>query len=99
MLTTPEKLVFALLILATAAAFLVPIVRRIRIILAGAPDDRFRDLWKRFRHAVVKVLLQRCTLRDERLFTGLMHVGIFYGALTFDTMTLSHTLEGFIDGF
>ena len=99
MLTTPEKLVFALLILATAAAFLIPIVRRIRIILAGAPDDRFRDLWKRFRHAVVKVLLQRCTLRDERLFTGLMHVGIFYGALTFDTMTLSHTLEGFIDGF
>ncbi|MGZ5486895.1 MAG: 4Fe-4S dicluster domain-containing protein, partial [Candidatus Aminicenantales bacterium] len=99
MLTTPEKLVFALLILATAAAFLVPIVRRIRIILAGAADDRFRDLWKRFRHAVVKVLFQRCTLRDERLFTGLMHVGIFYGALTFDTMTLSHTLEGFIDGF
>ena len=99
MLTTPEKLVFALLILATAAAFLVPIMRRIRIILAGAADDRFRDLWKRFRHAVVKVLLQRCTLRDERLFTGLMHVGIFYGALTFDTMTLSHTLEGFIDGF
>ena len=99
MLTTPEKLVFALLILATAAAFLVPIGRRIRIILAGAPEDRFRDLWKRFVHALTKVLLQRCTLRNERLFTGLMHVGIFYGALTFDTMTLSHTLEGFFDGF
>jgi Fe-S oxidoreductase/nitrate reductase gamma subunit len=25
--------------------------------------------------------------------------GIFYGALSFDTMTLSHTLEGFFDGF
>jgi Fe-S oxidoreductase/nitrate reductase gamma subunit len=99
MLTTPEKFVFALLILATAAAFLVPIVRRVRIILAGAPEDRFEDLWKRFGHAVVKVLLQRCTLRGERLFTGLMHVGIFYGALTFDTMTVSHTLEGFFDGF
>ncbi|RPJ03370.1 MAG: hypothetical protein EHM31_01030, partial [Candidatus Aminicenantes bacterium] len=99
MLTTPEKLVFVLLILATAAAFLVPIVRRIRIILAGGPDDRFRDLWGRFRHAVAKVLFQRCTLRSERLFTGLMHVGIFYGALTFDTMTVSHTLEGFFDGF
>ena len=99
MLTTPEKLVFVFLILATAAAFLVPIVRRIRIILAGAPDHRFKDLSKRFRHAVAKVLLQRCTLRNERLFTGLMHVGIFYGALTFDTMTVSHTLEGFFDGF
>jgi len=99
MLTTPEKLIFVLLILATAAAFLVPVVRRVRIVLAGAPEDRFRDLWKRFRHAVAKVLFQRCTLRSERIFTGLMHVGIFYGALSFDTMTVSHTLEGFFDGF
>ena len=99
MLTTPEKLVFAALIVATAAAFLVPIVRRVRIVLAGAPEDRFGDLGKRFLHTVGKVLFQRCTLRRERVFTGLMHVGIFYGALTFDTMTVSHTLEGFFDGF
>lgn len=99
MLTTPEKIVFIVLILATAAAFLVPIVRRLRIVLAGAPEDRFRDLGARFRHAVVKVLFQRCTFRGERFFTGLMHVGIFYGALTFDTMTVGHTIEGFIDGF
>ncbi len=99
MLTTPEKIIFALLILATAAAFAIPIVRRIRILLAGAPEDRFRDLGKRFAHAVTKVVFQRCTLREERLFTGLMHVGIFYGALTFDTMTVSHTLEGFFNGF
>jgi Fe-S oxidoreductase/nitrate reductase gamma subunit len=99
MLTTPEKLILVALILATAAAFFVPIVRRIRIILAGAPEDRFGDLWKRFRHALAKVLFQRCTLRRERLFTGLMHAGIFYGALTFDTMTVNHTLEGFFDGF
>jgi Fe-S oxidoreductase/nitrate reductase gamma subunit len=99
MLTTPEKLVFILLILATAAAFFAPIVRRIRIIAAGAAEDRFGDLWKRFRHALAKILFQRCTLRGERPFTGLMHVGIFYGALAFDTMTVSHTLEGFFDGF
>jgi Fe-S oxidoreductase/nitrate reductase gamma subunit len=99
MLTTPEKIVFAVLILATAAAFLVPLVRRLRIVLAGAPEDRFQDLWKRFVHAAAKVLGQRCTIRDERLFTGLLHAGLFYGALSFDAMTVSHTLEGFIDGF
>ena len=99
MLTTPEKIIFAILILATAAAFTAPIVRRLRIILAGGPENRFGDLWKRVRHALVKVLCQRCTLRGERLFTGLMHAGIFYGALSFDTMTVSHTLEGFFDGF
>ncbi|MCX6572495.1 MAG: heterodisulfide reductase-related iron-sulfur binding cluster [Candidatus Aminicenantes bacterium] len=48
---------------------------------------------------MVKVLCQRCTFRGERFFTGLMHVGIFYGALTFDTMTVGHTIEGFLDGF
>ena len=53
MLTTWEKTVFVLLILATAAAFLIPIVRRLRIIAAGAAEDRFKDLWKRFRHALV----------------------------------------------
>jgi len=99
MLTTPEKLIFVLLILATAAAFLTPIIRRIRIILAGMPDGRFSDLWRKFRHAAAKVLFQRCTLRRERAATGLMHALIFYGALTFDTMTVNHTLEGFFRGF
>ncbi|MGZ7065717.1 MAG: heterodisulfide reductase-related iron-sulfur binding cluster, partial [Candidatus Aminicenantales bacterium] len=83
----------------TAAAFFQPLVRRYRIIRAGRPDARFHDLRKRFGHAAVKVLLQKCTLRDERLFTGLMHVFIFYSALSFDTMTVNHTLEGFFTGF
>jgi Fe-S oxidoreductase/nitrate reductase gamma subunit len=99
MLTMWEKIIFAVLILSTAAAFFLPLIRRYRIIRAGQPEDRFRDLWKRFRHAFVKVLFQRCTLREERLFTGLMHVFIFYSALSFDTMTVNHTLEGFFDGF
>jgi len=99
MLTTPEKLVLIALILATASAFLVPIVRRVRIVLAGSADDRFRDLGKRFVHAATRVVFQRCTVREERLATGLLHAGLFYGALTFDTMTVSHTFEGFFDGF
>jgi Fe-S oxidoreductase/nitrate reductase gamma subunit len=99
MLTTPEKWIFALLILVTAAAFGIPLVRRVRIVLAGAPENRLRDLGQRLLHAVAKVGLQRCTVRPERLFTGLLHAGLFYGALTFDTMTVSHTLEGFFDGF
>jgi Fe-S oxidoreductase len=99
MLTSLEKVIFCLMILATAAAFFQPLGRRYRIIRAGRPDARFHDLGKRFGHAAVKVLLQRCTLRDERLFTGLMHVFIFYSALSFDTMTVNHTLEGFFGGF
>jgi Fe-S oxidoreductase/nitrate reductase gamma subunit len=99
MLTFPEKLVLVALILATGTAFLVPVVRRVRIVLAGAAEDRFRDLGERFLHAATRVLFQRCTVREERLATGLLHAGLFYGALTFDTMTVSHTFEGFFDGF
>jgi Fe-S oxidoreductase/nitrate reductase gamma subunit len=99
MLSIWEKAILSFLILATAAAFFSPLIRRYRIIRAGQPDERFHDLWKRFRHALVKVLFQRCTLRRERLFTGLMHVFIFYSALSFDTMTVNHTLEGFFKGF
>jgi Fe-S oxidoreductase/nitrate reductase gamma subunit len=99
MLTNLEKVILCLVILAMAAAFLRPLHRRYRIVRAGLPDARFKDLWKRFGHAVVKVLFQRCTLRNERLFTGLMHVFIFYSALSFDTMTVNHTLEGFFNGF
>jgi len=99
MLTSLEKVILCLMIAATAAAFFLPLIRRYRIIRAGQPDARFKDLWKRFRHAFVKVLFQRCTLRNTRLFTGLMHVFIFYSALSFDTMTVNHTLEGFFSGF
>jgi len=99
MLPTLEKIVFAVVILATAWAFLTPLWRRFRIVLAGRPELRFDDILKRAARALFKVIIQRCTLKDERLFTGFMHVFIFYGALTFDIMTVNHTLEGFFDEF
>lgn len=99
MLPTLEKIIFAVVILVTAWAFLTPLVRRYRIIRAGRPELRFDGILKRAARALSWVLLQRCTLKNERLFTGVMHVFIFYGALTFDVMTVNHTLDGFFDGF
>jgi Fe-S oxidoreductase len=74
-------------------------LRRYRIVRAGRPDNRFDRIVLRAGQAFGRILFQRCTLKPERPFTGLMHVFIFYGALTFDTMTVSHALEGFFDGF
>lgn len=99
MLSTPEKVLFSLVILATVILFLLPVVRYVRIICAGHPEKRFRRIPRRFWEALTKVFFQRCTLKNERVATGFMHVLIFYGALTFDTMTINHTLEGFIPGF
>ncbi|MBN2207342.1 MAG: (Fe-S)-binding protein [Candidatus Aminicenantes bacterium] len=84
---------------ATALAFLAPLTLRYRIIRAGRSGPRRTGLGRRLGATLGKVLLQRCTLKNERRFTGVMHVFIFYGALTFDTMTVNHALEGFFDGF
>jgi Fe-S oxidoreductase len=99
MLTTAEKLVFALVLLAAAVLFLQPLLLRYRIVRAGRPENRFDRMAARAVRALGRILFQRCTLRSERIFTGLIHVCIFYGALTFDTMTVNHTLEGFLPDF
>jgi Fe-S oxidoreductase/nitrate reductase gamma subunit len=99
MLSTPEKLLFIGIILATAALFWIPVVQRYRIVRAGRPENRFDRMARRIGHALGKIFLQRCTLKNERLATGIMHVFIFYSALTFDTMTVNHTLEGFFPDF
>ncbi len=99
MLESTGQIIFSLVIIATFFAFAIPVYRYIRIIRAGHPEGRYDHLGKRISQALSKVLFQRCTLRSERVFSGFMHVFIFYGALTFDTMTVNHTLEGFLPNF
>lgn len=99
MLSALEKIIFVLIIGGTIAAFLAPLYYRFRIVRAGRAEDRFDHFLARLVHALGKILFQRCTLKDERVLTGVMHVFIFYGALTFDTMTVNHTLEGLLPDF
>ncbi len=94
-----EKILFACLILLTAAAFTWPVVLRLRLLRRAMPESRGGDPLKRLIDTLAKVFLQKCTLKNERIFTGLFHVFIFYGALTFDTMTVNHILEGFFKDF
>ena len=99
MLPAGEKVILVFVILATAVLFLVPLLRRFLILRAGRPDAPVRNPGRRLGRALSKVLLQRCTLKNERPASVLMHVFIFYSALTFDTMTVNHTFEGFFAGF
>jgi Fe-S oxidoreductase/nitrate reductase gamma subunit len=99
MLSSIEKIIFLLAILATAVLFFIPVIHRYKLVRGGRPDNRFDRVWRRILHALGKIFLQKCTLKNERRFTGLMHVFIFFGALTFDTMTVNHTLEGFISDY
>jgi len=99
MLSFPEKLILIAIIIVTGFAFFYPVLYRFRIIRSGKPENRFNNLASRVMQALAKVFLQKCTLKNERIFTGIIHVFIFYGALSFDTMTVNHTLEGFLDNF
>jgi Fe-S oxidoreductase len=99
MLTPLEKIIFICVVSAAALAFALPVLRRLRLVLAGRPSNRFDKPWRRVISALTKVVFQRCTLKNERILTGFMHVFIFYGALSFDTMTVNHTLEGFVPDF
>jgi Fe-S oxidoreductase/nitrate reductase gamma subunit len=99
MLSTVGKIIFSLVIIATFLAFMIPVVYRIRIILKGKKDKRFDKIIKRIWDAFTKILLQRCTLRRDRVWTGFIHLFIFYGALTFDTMSVNHILEGYFPHF
>jgi Fe-S oxidoreductase/nitrate reductase gamma subunit len=99
MLPDWEKVLFGFIIVATFLAFIWPVYLRLRIIRRGQPEPRLGEVARRIKETLAQVFLQKCTLKNERLFTGLMHVFIFYSALTFDTITINHTLEGFVDGF
>ena len=77
MLSPIGKIVFSLVIITTFIAFAIPVYYRIKIIRTGQPDKRFNNLAKRIGQALSKILLQRCTLKNERLLTGFMHVFIF----------------------
>ena len=99
MLSIWEKALFTLVILVTITAFVYPVHLRLQILRRGKPEMRAGHFWRRLVDTAAKVFLQKCTLKNERVFTGFMHVFIFYGALTFDTMTVNHTLEGYFDKF
>ncbi|MCI4444528.1 MAG: 4Fe-4S dicluster domain-containing protein, partial [Candidatus Aminicenantes bacterium] len=99
MLSLAEKIILLILVLSTGVVFFIPILKRLWIIVSCQYENRFDSLFRRFFYALFRVILQLCTLRNERPWTGLAHVLIFYGALAFDTMTVNHVIEGYVDGF
>lgn len=99
MLNLIERIILTLIILATMVLFFFPVIRRVLILSRLQPAARFDSLLRRFFYAFSRVFLQLCTLKNERPWTGAAHVLIFYGALAFDTMTVNHVIEGYVDGF
>jgi len=98
MLSLLEIVVFVAILVLTVYGFLYPLYLRYRLIRLGRNENRFDRPLKRFWDAVSSFFFLRCSVKKERVFTGLVHFFILYGSLTFDTVSAHHILEGFVEG-
>ena len=95
-----EKLLLAVLLVASVAGFwwrFGAVLRRIR---AAKPDADFslRPIGPRIRELVWEVMLQAKVIR-ERPLPGLAHAFVFWGFCAFALVTLNHIAIGFGIGF
>jgi Fe-S oxidoreductase len=90
-----EAIIFTILLVLTIYGFFQPLYLRYRLIKSGQPEDRYDNPLKRTLHAIRSFFFLTCSIKRERVFTGIMHIFLLYGSLTFDTVSLNHILEGF----
>jgi len=90
-----EAIIFTILLVLTIYGFFQPLYLRYRLIKSGQPEDRYDNPLKRTLHALRSFFFLTCSVKRERVFTGIMHIFLLYGSLTFDTVSLNHILEGF----
>ena len=96
----PNFVLLAIVIIA-ALVFFVNRVRYLYIILRlGREDNRFKEIGKRIKITLKRILLQICVLKDVRArdLAGLGHAMIFYGFLCFAFSYIFMFGRGFIPG-
>lgn len=99
MLHVGETIAFVIILALTIYGFFSPLYLRYRLIRLGKTEKRSDRPWSRLLDAITSFFFLRCSIKKERVFTGIVHVGFLYGSLTFDTVSVSHIGEGFKEGF
>ena len=95
MLNFIETVVFVIMLALTIWFFFIPVVHRFKLAGLGQKEERFNNPVKRIGNAAANFFLLICSVKKERIVTGLVHIFLLYGSLTFDTITVFHILEGF----
>ena len=94
MLTTPEKILFFLLVLGSFYYGGTKLYAVYRAIARGKPDERFDHLPERIRRALWIVLTQQSVFK-KRPIVSLLHAFIFYGFVFYFLVNFVDALEGF----
>ena len=97
LLGIPGRVLFGLLLLLAVLAFVYSASRRIRLLLALAPEPRFDRIGLRIRKTLEYAFLQKRMFRD--FYAGTFHIFLFSGFLVLLVRTMSMVLEGLFPGF
>lgn len=98
MLTTIEKIAFIILALISAGFTIHGIKTIVVSIRKGRPAPELKNIPARLLKAGGTVLLQR-TIFKARKFLSAIHLGLFFGLITYAFVNLVDILEAFIPGF
>jgi Fe-S oxidoreductase/nitrate reductase gamma subunit len=93
----PGRVVFGLLVFAALAFFVFSVSRRVRVLMAGRPDNRFTRIAERIGKTLEYAFAQRRMFRD--FYAGFFHILIFGGFVVLTVRSLALVVEGLIPGF
>ena len=93
----PGAWFFGLLILLAVAAFVFSISRRVRVLLAGSPENRFDRIGTRVARTFEYAFAQKRMFRD--FYAGVFHIFLFTGFVVLLVRTIALVVEGIAPGF
>ncbi len=96
-LGVPGTFFFGLLVLLALAAFAYSMSRRVRVLLATGPEDRFDRIGTRIWKTIEYAFLQKRMFRD--LYAGVFHILLFTGFVVLLVRTIALVVEGLVPGF
>ncbi len=98
MLTTIEKIIFVLLALVSAGFTIHGIKTIVDSVRKGRPAPELKNIPASLLKAGVTVLFQRTIFKARKVLSA-VHLGLFFGLVTYAFVNLVDVLEGFIPGF
>jgi Fe-S oxidoreductase/nitrate reductase gamma subunit len=93
----PGTWFFGLLLLFAVGAFVYSMSRRVRVLFATTPENRFDRIGTRLRNTVEYAFLQKRMFRD--LYAGTFHIFLFAGFIVLLVRTVALVVEGLVPGF
>jgi len=98
LLTTIEKIIFILLALVSVGFTIHGIKTIIDSVRKGRPAPELKNVPASLVKAGITVLFQRTIFRTRKVLSAI-HLGLFFGLVTYAFVNLVDVLEGFIPGF